>query len=85
LLRLLIEIYNGVPESFEVFQCNENSLEEDLKLFLSRASKFRWQLIIIIITIAMLLYVGKFLKTVNFKKRIETKGCKNLIAQTRWA
>ena len=41
LLRLLIKIYNGVPESYEIFQCDENSIEEDLKLFLSRASKFR--------------------------------------------
>ena len=41
LLRLLIQIYNGVPESYEVFQCDENSIEEDLKLFLTRASKFR--------------------------------------------
>ena len=41
LLRLLIQIYNGVPESYEMFQCDKTSTEEDLKLFLSRASKFR--------------------------------------------
>jgi len=41
LLRLLIEIYNGVPESYEVFHCNENSTDEDLKLFLHRATAFR--------------------------------------------
>ena len=41
LLRLLIHIYKGVPESYEVFQCNMSSTEEDLNLFLSRTSKFR--------------------------------------------
>ena len=41
LLRLLIKIYNGVPEPYEVFQCNEESSEEDLKLFLHRAFTFR--------------------------------------------
>ena len=41
LLRLLIEIYNGVPESYEVFHCSEDSTEEDLKLFLHRAYAFR--------------------------------------------
>ena len=41
LLRLLVEIYSGVPESYEVFQGDKNSTREDLKLFLSRASKFR--------------------------------------------
>ena len=41
LLRLLIDIYNGVPESYEVFYCSEDSTEVDLKLFLHRASAFR--------------------------------------------
>ena len=41
LLCLLIKIYNGVPESYEVFQCDKNTREEDLKLFLNRASEFR--------------------------------------------
>ena len=41
LLLLLIEIYNGVPESYEVFHCNEESAEDDLKLFLHRATKFK--------------------------------------------
>ena len=41
LLRLLIHMHKGVPESYEVFHCSMNSTEEDLNLFLSRASKFR--------------------------------------------
>jgi len=41
LLLLLLKIYNGVPESYEVFHCHKDSAEEDLKLFLHRASKFR--------------------------------------------
>ena len=41
LLLLLIQLYDGIPESYEVFHCDEDSIEEDLKLFLDRASKFR--------------------------------------------
>ena len=41
LLRLIIHLYNGIPKSYEVFHCDENSTEENLKLFLNRASKFR--------------------------------------------
>lgn len=41
LLRLIIQLYNGIPESYEVFHCNEDSTEENLKLFLNRVSKFR--------------------------------------------
>ena len=41
LLRLLIEIYDGVPESYELFHCNKDSTEDDLKLFLQRASTFK--------------------------------------------
>jgi len=41
LLRLLIEIYDGVPESYEVFHCSEDSTEENLRLFLHRAYTFR--------------------------------------------
>jgi len=41
LLLLLIKIYRGVPEAYEVFHCHEDSAENDLKLFLHRASKYR--------------------------------------------
>jgi len=40
LLRLMIEIYDGIPESYEVFHCSEDSTEEDLRLFLHRAYTF---------------------------------------------
>ena len=36
LLRLITEIYEGVPESFEVFYCHPSTNEEELKIFMER-------------------------------------------------
>lgn len=49
LLRLIISIYGGVPEVFEVFHCRQNTTEEDLKLFLNpkRATKRPFQYLIL--------------------------------------
>ena len=37
--QVIVGIYDGVPESFEVFHCSPCSTEEELKLFLSRTGK----------------------------------------------
>lgn len=39
LIRLIISIYAGVPEPFEVFHCRPGSTEEELNLFLRRAAR----------------------------------------------
>ena len=39
LVRLIVSIYGGVPESFEVFHCRPTSTEEELSLFLERVAK----------------------------------------------
>ena len=39
LVWLIISIYSGVPESFEVFHCRPTSTEEELSLFLERVAK----------------------------------------------
>ena len=39
LIRLIVSIYGGVPESFEVFHCRSTSTEEELSLFLERMAK----------------------------------------------
>ena len=36
LLRLITEIYDGVPESFEVFYCHPLTAQEELKMFMER-------------------------------------------------
>ena len=36
LVQLIISIYNGLPESFQVFHCHSNSTQEELNLFLQR-------------------------------------------------
>ena len=40
ILRLLFQIYQGPPESFEVLRCTANTTAEDISLFLQRAAKF---------------------------------------------
>ena len=47
LLRVIVGLYNGVPESFEVFHCRPNTTEEELNLFLKRASKHPLQYLIL--------------------------------------
>lgn len=39
LVRLIVNIYGGVPESFEVFHCRSSSTQEELSLFLERVEK----------------------------------------------
>ena len=39
LVRLIVSIYGGVPESFEVFHCRASSTKEELGLFLERVEK----------------------------------------------
>ena len=40
LVRLIISVYSGVPESFEVFHCRPTTTEEELGLFFKRATKY---------------------------------------------
>ncbi len=48
-MRLIISIYGGVPEAFEVFHCRATTTEEELRLFLSpqRATKRPFQYLIL--------------------------------------
>ena len=39
LVRLIVTICGGVPESFEVFRCRYSSTKEELSLFLERVEK----------------------------------------------
>ena len=39
LVRLIVNIYGGVPESFEVFHCRPSSTQEELSLFLERVER----------------------------------------------
>ena len=39
LVRLIVSIYGGVPESFEVFHCCSTSTKEELSLFLERVER----------------------------------------------
>lgn len=39
LVRLIVSIYSGVPESFEVFHCHSSSTKEELSLFLKRVER----------------------------------------------
>lgn len=47
LVRLIVSIYDGVPEAFEVFHCRPSSTEEELGLFLKRAAKHPLQYLIL--------------------------------------
>lgn len=39
LVRLIVSIYGGVPESFEVFHCRASTTQEELSLFLERMER----------------------------------------------
>ena len=39
LVRLIVSIYSGVPESFEVFHCQSSSTKEEISLFLKRVER----------------------------------------------
>ena len=47
LIRVIIGLYSGVPESFEVFHCRSNTTEGELNLFLKRVAKFPLQYLIL--------------------------------------
>ena len=47
LIQLIVSIYDGVPESFEVFRCHPSSTEEDFNLFLKRVTKHPQQYLIL--------------------------------------
>ena len=47
LIRLIVSIYDGVPEAFEVFHCRPSSTEEELGLFLKRAAKHPLQYVVL--------------------------------------
>ena len=47
LIHLIISIYDGVPESFEVFRCHSSSSKEELSLFLNRMAKHPLQYLIL--------------------------------------
>ena len=38
IIRVIIEIYDGIPESFEVFHCQSTTTEEQLDQFMKKAS-----------------------------------------------
>ena len=39
LIQLIVSIYDGIPEAFEVFRCHYSSTKEELSLFLERLAK----------------------------------------------
>ena len=47
LICLIVSIYDGVPEPFEVFHCQPSSTEEELSLFLKRVAKHPRQYLIL--------------------------------------
>ena len=47
LIRLIVSIYDGVPETFEVFRCHPSSTKEELSLFLKQVSKHPLQYLIL--------------------------------------
>ena len=70
LLRLIITIYGGVPEAFEVFHCRPTTTEEDLGLFLNprRATKRPFQYLIL--EVNCLPYELQEVCTYNYEFRI---------------
>lgn len=53
LLRLVVHIYNGLPESFEFFWCNSTTSALELDLFLPRASSFHGRMFVLVEVNAM--------------------------------
>ena len=47
LIQLIVSIYAGVPEAFEVFRCHPSSTKEELSLFLKRLAKHPLQYLIL--------------------------------------
>ena len=40
LIPLILSIFDGIPKPFQIFRCQSSSLQEELDLFLQRATKF---------------------------------------------
>ena len=47
LMSLIINCYNGVPESFQLFRCHSTTSEDELNLFLKRVSIHPFQYMIV--------------------------------------
>ena len=47
LIQLIVSIYDGVPEAFEVFRCHSSSSKEELSLFMKRMAKHPLQYLIL--------------------------------------
>ena len=47
LIRLIVSIYNGVPEAFEVLHCHPSSTEEEVGLFMERVAKHPLQYLVL--------------------------------------
>ena len=47
LMSLIINCYNGVPESFQLFRCHSSTTEDELNLFLNRVLNHPFQYMII--------------------------------------
>ena len=47
LIQLIITIYDGVPEPFEVFHCQNVPMQKNLDLFLERARRFPRQYVMV--------------------------------------
>lgn len=41
LISQILSIFGGIPEQFQIFRCQLSSTQEELALFLQRATKFR--------------------------------------------
>ena len=47
LLALIVNSYNGVPESFQLLRCHSSTSEEELQLFLNRVVQHPYQYMVI--------------------------------------
>ena len=47
LIRLIVGIYGGLPEAFEVLHCNPTTTEQELKLFMKRITLHPRQYVIL--------------------------------------
>ena len=47
LICLIVSLYDGVPEAFEIFRCHPLSTEEQLSLFLNRVAEHALQYLIL--------------------------------------
>ena len=47
LIRLVLEIYSGPPEAFEIFHCKPETSEQEVKLFMKRMSHYPRQYLIL--------------------------------------